>query len=153
MSDKMVMASGFMSTLVPAIMWGLVSGSGYAFTSVLDRASGSQQAATAANNMSTGAASAGQVSMNNANMNAHQTYRYSSGEEVSAHHVGVGASQVTNMSGQDTNVGLRAADMRESLSKSQAFSEATQRTEEAKQSFSQQSQNMMTEPPRLYRRL
>ena len=146
MSDKMVMASGFMSTLVPAIMWGLVSGSGYAFTSALDRASGSQQAATAANNMSTGAASAGQVSMNNANMNAHQTsHRYSSGEEVSAHHVGVGASQVTNMSGQDTNVGLRAADMRESLSKSQAFSEATQRTEEAKQSFSQQSQNMMTD--------
>ena len=146
MSDKMVMASGFMSTLVPAIMWGLVSGSGYAFTSVLDRASGSQQAATAANNMSTGAASAGQVSMNNANMNAHQTsHRYSSGEEVSAHHVGVGASQVTNMSGQDTNVGLRAADMRESLSKSQAFSEATQRTEEAKQSFSEQSQSMMTD--------
>ncbi|BBI65435.1 hypothetical protein HSBAA_PA_0380 (plasmid) [Vreelandella sulfidaeris] len=33
----------------------------------------------------------------------------------------------------------------ESLSKSQAFSEATQRTEEAKQSFSQQSQNMMTD--------
>lgn len=146
MSDKMVMASGFMSTLVPAIMWGLVSGSGYAFTSVLDRASGSQQAATAANNMSTGAASAGQVSMNNANMNAHQTsHRYSSGEEVSAHHVGVGASQVTNMSGQDMNVGLRAADFRASYSASQSYSEATQRTQETKEAFSEQAQSMMTD--------
>lgn len=146
MSDKMVMASGFMSTLVPAIMWGLVSGSGYAFTSVLDRASGSQQAATAANNMSTGAASAGQVSMNNANMNAHQTsHRYSSGEEVSAHHVGVGASTVTSMSGQDMNVGLRPADFRANYSASQSYSEATQRTQEAKESFSQQSQSMMTD--------
>ncbi|SFH99944.1 conjugal transfer protein TraG N-terminal domain-containing protein [Modicisalibacter xianhensis] len=146
MSDKMVMASGFMSTLVPAIMWGLVSGSGYAFTSVLDRASGSQQAAAAANSMAIGAATAGQVSMNNASMNAHQTsHRYSSGEEVSAHHVGVGASQVTNMSGQDTNVGLRAVDMRESVSASQSWSEATQQTQETKQAFTQQSQNMMTD--------
>jgi hypothetical protein len=146
MSDKMVMASGFMSTLVPAIMWGLVSGSGYAFTSVLDRASGSQQAAAAANSMATGAATAGQVSMNNASMNAHQTsHRYSSGEEVSAHHVGVGASQVTNMSGQDVNVGLRQADFRESYSASQSYSEATQRTQEAKETLTQQTQSAMTD--------
>ncbi len=146
MSDKMVMASGFMSTLVPAIMWGLVSGSGYAFTSVLDRASGSQQAATAANSMATGAATAGQVSMNNASMNAHQTsHRYSSGEEVSAHHVGVGASQVTNMSGQDMNMGLRAADFRESGSSTQGYLEATQQTTEAKEAFTQQAQSMMTD--------
>lgn len=146
MSDKMVMASGFMSTLVPAIMWGLVSGSGYAFTSVLDRASGAQQAAAAADNMSSGSAQAGQVSMNNANMNAHQTsHRYTSGNEVSAHHVGVGASQVTNMSGQDMNVGLRAADFRESYSASQSLSEATQRTQETKEALTQQSQSMMTD--------
>ncbi|SIN83311.1 conjugal transfer protein TraG N-terminal domain-containing protein [Vreelandella aquamarina] len=146
MSDKMVMASGFMSTLVPAIMWGLVSGSGYAFTSVLDRASGSQHAAAAAGSISTGAATAGQVSMNNASMNAHQTsHRYSSGNEVSAHHVGVGASQVTNMSGQDMNVGLRAADFRESMSASQGYTEATQRTQEAKEAFTQQTQSMMTD--------
>lgn len=146
MSDKMVMAAGFMSTLVPAIMWGLVSGSGYAFTSVLDRASGAQHAASAAASISTGAATAGQVSMNNASMNAHQTsHRYASGNEVSAHHVGVGASQVTNMSGQDMNVGLRAADFRESMSASQGYSEATQRTQEAKEAFSQQAQSMMTD--------
>lgn len=146
MSDKMVMASGFMSTLVPAIMWGLVSGSGYAFTSVLDRASGAQHAAAAAGSISSGAATAGQVSMNNASMNAHQTsHRYSSGNEVSAHHVGVGASQVTNMSGQDMNVGLRAADFRESMSASQGYSEATQTTQEKKEAFSQQMQSMMTD--------
>ncbi|MGC3873372.1 conjugal transfer protein TraG N-terminal domain-containing protein [Halomonas sp. GXIMD04776] len=146
MSDKMVMASGFMSTLVPAIMWGLVSGSGYAFTSVLDRASGSQHAAAAAGSISSGAATAGQVSMNNASMNAHQTsHRYSSGNEVSAHHVGVGASQVTNMSGQDMNVGLRPADFRESLSASQSYSEATQRTQETREALTQQAQSMMTD--------
>jgi conjugal transfer mating pair stabilization protein TraG len=146
MSDKMVMASGFMSTLVPAIMWGLVSGSGYAFTSVLDRASGAQHAATAASSISTGAASAGQVSMNNANMNAHQTsHRYTSGNEVSAHHVGVASSMVTNLSGQDMNVGLRQADFRESHSASQAYSEATSRTMEAKEAFTQQSQRMLTD--------
>ena len=146
MSDKMVMASGFMSTLVPAIMWGLVSGSGYAFTSVLDRASGAQHAATAASSISTGTASAGQVSMNNANMNAHQTsHRYTSGNEVAAHHVGVASSMVTNMSGQDMNVGLRQADFRESQSASQAYSEASSRTQEAKEAFTQQSQRMLTD--------
>lgn len=146
MSDKMVMASGFMATLVPAIMWGLVSGSGMAFTSVLDRASGAQHAATAASSISTGAATAGQVSMNNANMNAHQTsHRYTSGNEVAAHHVGVASSMVTNMSGQDMNVGLRQADFRESHSASQAYSEATSRTMEAKEAFTQQSQRMLTD--------
>lgn len=72
-SEKMVLASGFMATLVPGIMWGIISGSGAAFSSAIDRASGASYATQAAGQSAAGSTSMGQISMNSTAMNKHDT--------------------------------------------------------------------------------
>ncbi|BBI65803.1 hypothetical protein HSBAA_PA_4060 (plasmid) [Vreelandella sulfidaeris] len=83
--------------------------------------------------------------MNNANMNAHQNLTVIAlGRSIGTPCRRWGISSYEyERAGYERRP--KSGRHEESLSKSQAFSEATQRTEEAKQSFSQQSQNMMTD--------
>jgi len=137
MADNMVLAAGFMATLVPAVMWGLVSATGMAFTSVLDRASGAGYAAQAAGATASGSASLGEVRMNNTAMNAHQTsHRYTSGFEGGQYHIGAGTgTAVHHMSGQETLHGLQQQTSTMTQGLSHQAEQATQLSREMKQEY------------------
>lgn len=124
-AENMVIATGFMATMVPGIMWGLISKSGAAFSSVLGAASGGSYASQAANAAASGNVSMGNISMNNTAMNAHQmSRRFSTGSQTLD--VGAGASAVNwtqYMSGNNTNVGGKD----QTLSRTQAITAAHER--------------------------
>ena len=67
------MAAGFLATIVPMVMWGIISGSGQAFTAALQGASGRAEAQRAAGNISAESYSEGEVSYNNISANKHNT--------------------------------------------------------------------------------
>lgn len=143
-AENMVIATGFMATMVPGIMWGLVSGSGAAFSAVLDRASGGNYASQAASSSASGNVSMGNVSMNNTAMNAHQmSRRFSTGNEAAQ--VGMGASAVNttqNLSGNNVEV----AGNKQTINRGEALSIAQGQTaktmEEAKTSYTSQLQSL-----------
>lgn len=62
-------AAGFMATIVPMLMWGIVSGSAHALVGALQQASGKAQAGAAATNIATNSYSADTVSYNNTSAN------------------------------------------------------------------------------------
>jgi len=68
-SDNMIIAAGFMATLVPTVMWGIINGAGYALTSVLDRAAGANYASSAAQDSAAGNFQAGNIGMNSFSAN------------------------------------------------------------------------------------
>jgi conjugal transfer mating pair stabilization protein TraG len=67
------MAAGFLATLVPMIMWSIISGSGQAFAGVLQGASGTAEARDAASKISKGSLDAGIVNYDNINANKTNT--------------------------------------------------------------------------------
>lgn len=90
---KASMAAGFVSTFVPMIMWGIISGSGQAFTSALQAASGKAEASAAAKNIATDSASMGQVSYNNVSANTHDiSSQRVYGDQGAQYHADVGGA-------------------------------------------------------------
>src|SRR5690554_1061436 len=143
-ASNLVLASGFLSTLVPAIMYGIVSRSGYAMVSVLDRASGAGHATQAATSASQGSASSGQVSVNNANMNAHQTsMRYSTGDEVAQFHSGQGAAFIGNTSLEQVQQGTQMASSTVNMEARESLSHATAEYQQASETYQRQLQSSL----------
>lgn len=70
------MASGFLATVIPMIMWSLITGSGQAFTAALQGASGRAEAQAAAKNISTGSFEEGNIRYNNIGSNKNDTANY-----------------------------------------------------------------------------
>lgn len=70
---KASVAAGFIATMVPMIMWGIISGSGQAFTAALQGASGKSEAMAAAKNIATDSASSGQLNYNSVSANKADT--------------------------------------------------------------------------------
>jgi len=92
-TDNMLMACAFMSTLVPTIMWGIISGAGMVFASALDRASGANYAAQGAGAAMAGNANLGEQRINNTSMNNNvTTERNGAGYDTSTFGHGAGAS-------------------------------------------------------------
>lgn len=144
-TDKMIMAVAFMATMIPAVMWGIVSGTAYALTSVLDRASGAGAAASAASKTSESSMSAGSVNLNNASMNKwDSSWRHNSGFEGSTSHMGAGAvTEHFHRSGQQFDTGGLGATRTTSLEAAKALNQAkaTERTSGSEYSESAQRVN------------
>lgn len=106
-TDNMLMACAFMATLVPTIMWGIVSGAGMIFASALDRASGANYAAQGASGSMASNATIGESRINNTNMNSNMTTeRHTGGYEAQTYYHGAGGQVSTSqMSGTNTDIG------------------------------------------------
>jgi conjugal transfer mating pair stabilization protein TraG len=104
---QFITVAGLLMTLVPVILWGLVSKGSIAMTSALERASGASQAGGAAQKTAEGSFSAGNVSYDNMNANHHdlsQSRAY--GVQPTTLHNGAGATtEITSMSGNQLQVG------------------------------------------------
>ena len=138
-TDNMMMASGFVMTLVPALMWAIVSGGGMAFTSVLDRASGAGYASQAAGASSAGNLSMGSISLNNTAMNAHQTsHRNSFGSEPTFAHDGLAGIDTRHIGGSALTVAGHQQSVTTSLAESRALQQAQSEMTTATQEFRQQ---------------
>lgn len=104
-SDNMIIAIGFMATLVPTLMWGIINGTGMALTSMLDRASGASYASSAAQDAAAGNFRAGSISTNTYSANKYDDMqtRVTGRAPVSENYAGSGINQSANQGGQDVS--------------------------------------------------
>lgn len=68
-TEKMVLASNFMGTMVPMFMWGIINATGYAMTQFVGAGTGSQQAAGAGKQIATDSINHGNHSLDNTRAN------------------------------------------------------------------------------------
>lgn len=147
-TDNMLMAGAFMATLVPTIMWGIVSGAGMVFASALDRASGANYASQGASAAMAGNATMGEQRMNNTAMNSSvTTERNSAGFGPSTYDHGAGVQNRTHqLSGDNVAVGGHEAQKNtadvSSLQESKQYQEAKSANEKWGESITAMEQTV-----------
>lgn len=133
-SDNMIIAAGFMATLVPTVMWGIINGAGYALTSVLDRAAGGSYASSAAQDSAAGNFRAGNVGMNSFSANKFDnSIAYATGTRAAEAYNG--ASSMSSIE----ELGGRGATANNSLVSTQYSEAATQNLKAARANEEQAS--------------
>lgn len=102
------MAAGFLATIVPMVMWSIISASGQAFASALQGASGRAEAQGAAKAISSGSYSEGQVSFNTIGGNKNDvSYSQISGDAGRREMLGAGSNtRVEQFDGSNQMVGM-----------------------------------------------
>ena len=120
-TDNMIIAIGFMATLVPTLMWGIINGTGMALTSMLDRASGAQYASSAAQDAAAGNFRAGNVAMNSYSANKYDTMqtRVTGQAPVSENYAGGGINQNVDRGG--SSVSQNNSQIKNELSQAQTL--------------------------------
>lgn len=120
-SDNMIIAIGFMATLVPTLMWGIINGTGMALTSMLDRASGAQYASSAAQDAAAGNFRAGSISTNTYSANKYDDMqtRVTGRAPVSENYAGGGVNQNVDRAG--SSVSQNNSQIKNELSQAQTL--------------------------------
>lgn len=96
-AQKASNATGFIATIVPMLMWGIVSGSAHALVGALQQASGKQEAASAAKNIATDSYQTDNISYNNTAANKFDnTSGFSTGQDMAKIVQGNAALDVTD---------------------------------------------------------
>ena len=116
------MASGFLATVIPMIMWSLITGSGQAFTAALQGASGRAEAQGAAKGIASNSYEEGKIGYNNVSANKIDNVSSQKvGDAGRVTHLNAGNdSTVTNFTGANSNQG--ATDITETQTLQQAIS-------------------------------
>jgi len=128
-ASKASAAAGFLATIVPMLMWGIVSGSAQALVGALQQASGRQQANAAAQNIASGSYQGDNVSYNNTSSN-HSSDGYGSGNNSSSSYgsggnAGGGYGQNAGYAGFSAATGATALDHK-AMSSNQGFASSGQ---------------------------
>ncbi|WP_284305537.1 conjugal transfer protein TraG N-terminal domain-containing protein [Marinospirillum insulare] len=146
-SDNMIIAIGFMATLVPTLMWGIINGTGMALTSMLDRASGAQYASGAAQDAAAGNFRAGNISTNTYSANKYDDMqtRVTGRAPVSENYAGSGINQSTDLGGQGVSLHGKAADKSISESQARRLSDAREQVDTSKEALSNAVTSTATE--------
>lgn len=137
-TDNMIIAIGFMATLVPTLMWGIINGTGMALTSMLDRAAGAQYSTSAAQDAAAGNFRAGNIGMNSYSANKYDTMqtRVTGQAPVSENYAGGGINQSFDQGGQSGSIHGKQIDKSISESQAKRTSEAAREVETSKEALS-----------------
>lgn len=143
-NDNMIIAAGFMATLVPTIMWGIVNGTGMALTSVLERAGGGSYASSAAQDAAAGNFRASNVGMNSFSANKwDNSITHATGTQASEWHQGAGSTETrNNFGGVGSMINTQAITSQYSKEASIQHQNAIAQQTSAKESFSSQNSSV-----------
>jgi hypothetical protein len=155
MTNNMILAGGFLMTMVPMISWGLVKGA-MAFTEFISAGIGSSFASGAASGAATDALSLNNQSMNNVSMNKFDVQsKFNTGRSGVATKLNAGTAQVGKETLAESNastrrgkdlMGTHKVEGGGSISQDavEASSVSAQANQQLNSNFSQQSSNLVS---------
>lgn len=140
-TENMMLAAGFIATLMPALLWGVVSVGSFALTSVLERGSGAGFATQAAGNTSSGTLTAGSVNLGTSRANQHvATYQNEDGLNASVFNASHGTTTREDGGGNAAKIHDQQITSQITYSKDDAIQESATRARQAREGYEKTSQ-------------